>query len=161
MPRAILVEKDERGYRAGLAELDDRRLPPGQTMVIGTAGNTAMLRVMALERGGVTTGAGEVLVTGAAGGIVAACGSAGGMSLPETVAPFVLRGVILAGIDGVVCPGPERLEARRRLARDLDPAKLDGLTTEAALSEAVPTAGRLIAGGVRGRLAVPVSREAA
>lgn len=206
-----------------------------QAMAIGTAGYTAMLCVMALERHDVTPDKGEVLVTGAAGGVgsvavallsklgyevvavtgrpeeagylkalgatevldrkqfqdpgkplakerwagavdviggqilanvcaamkyrgtVAACGLAGGMSLPTTVAPFILRGVTLAGIDSVMCPRELRIEAWRRLADDLDPAKLDGLTREIALSDVMATASSLLDGQVRGRVTVAVS----
>lgn len=206
-----------------------------QAMAIGTAGYTAMLCVMALERHDVTPDKGKVLVTGAAGGVgsvavallsklgyevsavtgrqeeagflktlgaqevldrkqfqdpgkplakeswagavdvvggqilanvcaamkyrgtVAACGLAGGMSLPTTVAPFILRGVTLAGVDSVMCPRDLRIEAWRRLADDLDPTKLDGLTTEITLSDVVPTATRLLDGQVRGRVTVAIS----
>ncbi|MBL6453951.1 oxidoreductase [Belnapia sp. T6] len=209
-----------------------------QAMAIGTAGYTAMLCVMALERHGVTPDAGEVLVTGAAGGVgsvavallaklgyrvvamtgrreeadylttlgagevidrgdytqpgkplarerwagavdvvggqvlanicaamryrgtVAACGLAGGMALPATVAPFILRGVTLAGIDSVMCPRAERLEAWRRLASDLDPGKLDALTREVPLADVIPTTDLLMAGQVRGRIIVPVNPDA-
>ncbi len=209
---------------------------PRQAMAIGTAGYTAMLCVMALERHGVTPQQGEVLVTGAAGGVgsvavallarlgytvvastgrpqeadflkalgaaeiidraslsepgkplarerwagavdtvgshtlanvcastryrgtVAACGLAQGMDLPATVAPFILRGVTLAGVDSVMAPRAERLEAWQRLARDLDPAKLEMLTREIALGEVVDTAGQLMAGEVRGRVVVDVNR---
>lgn len=208
---------------------------PEQAMSIGTAGYTAMLCVMALERHGVTPDSGEVLVTGAAGGVgsvatavlarlgysvaaltgrpeegdylralgaarivarddytapgkplareqwagavdvvggqvlanvcaamtyrgtVAACGLAGGMDFPATVAPFILRGVTLAGIDSVMCPKNERIEAWHRLARDLDPALLESMTTRVPLAEVVPTAERLIAGKVRGRVIVPIA----
>jgi acrylyl-CoA reductase (NADPH) len=208
-----------------------------QAATIGTAGYTAMLCVLALERHGVHPGTGEVLVTGAAGGVgsvavailsklgyavvavtgrpteadyltrlgarevmdragfvepgkplarerwagavdvvggqvlanvcaamryrgvVAACGLAGGMALPATVAPFILRGVTLAGIDSVMCPTPERLEAWARLARDLDLRHLDGLTEEVALTDAMAAAERLLAGQVRGRIVVPVAPE--
>jgi acrylyl-CoA reductase (NADPH) len=232
------------GGLAGRARLRGEWLVPlqspftlRQAMAIGTAGYTAMLCVLALERHGVAPGSGEVLVTGAAGGVgsvavallarlghrvvamtgrpaeadyltrlgasavidraeyaqpgrplarerwagavdvaggqvlanlcaamryrgtVAACGLAGGMGLPATVAPFILRGVTLAGVDSVMCPRPERLEAWRRLARDLDPGLLEALTTEVALADVVPMAGRLIAGEVRGRLVVPVGPE--
>ena len=209
---------------------------PRQAMAIGTAGYTAMLCVMALERHGVTPQQGEVLVTGAAGGVgsvavallarlgytvvastgrpqeadflkalgateiidraslsepgkplarerwagavdtvgshtlanvcastryrgtVAACGLAQGMDLPATVAPFILRGVTLAGVDSVMAPRAERLEAWQRLARDLDPAKLEMITSEIALGEVVDTAGQLMAGEVRGRVVVDVNR---
>ncbi|MGV7033590.1 acrylyl-CoA reductase (NADPH) [Methylobacterium symbioticum] len=209
---------------------------PRQAMAIGTAGYTAMLCVMALERHGISPDKGEVLVTGAAGGVgstavallsglgytvaavsgrpeeaaylrglgaaeildraafsepgkplarerwagavdvvgshtlanvcaatqyrgvVTACGLAQGMDLPASVAPFILRGVSLIGIDSVMCPRPERLEAWSRLVRDLDPAKLDTMAHEIGLSEAVATAGQLMAGRVRGRVIVDVNR---
>ncbi len=209
---------------------------PRQAMAIGTAGFTAMLCVMALERHGVTPGDGAVLVTGAAGGVggvavsllarlgytvvgvsgrpeecdyimglgasevldradfaspakpiakerwagavdvvgshtlanvcsmmkyrgvVAACGLAGGMDFPATVAPFILRGVTLAGIDSVMSPRAERLEAWQRLARDLDISKLEMLSREIGLSEAIPVAAELLAGRVRGRVLVDISR---
>lgn len=208
---------------------------PEQAMSIGTAGYTAMLCVMALERHGVAPESGEILVTGAAGGVgsvavailarlgyavvamtgrpaeadylkslgaarivdrgdyaepgkplareqwagavdvaggqvlanvraamkyrgvVAACGLAGGMGFPATVAPFILRGVTLAGIDSVMCPKPERIAAWRRLASDLDPALLSSMTQRVALADVVPAAERLLAGAVRGRVIVPIS----
>ncbi len=207
-----------------------------QAMAIGTAGYTAMLCVLALERHGVTPERGDVLVTGAAGGVggiavallakagyrvvavsgrsgeaeylktlgaaevlgraefenpgkplgkerwagaidvvgshvlanvcattryggaVAACGLAGGMDFPATVAPFILRGVTLAGIDSVMCPRPLRLEAWARLARDLDGSKLDTVSREIGLSETISSAQSLLDGQVRGRLVVDVQR---
>jgi acrylyl-CoA reductase (NADPH) len=207
-----------------------------QAMAIGTAGYTAMLCVMALEDHGVTPGAGEVLVTGAAGGVgsvavsvlatlgysvvastgrpeegkylrelgaaeiidrtelsepgrplarerwagavdvagshtlanvcsamkyggaVAACGLAQGMDLPGTVAPFILRGVTLIGIDSVRCPKPRRLEAWRRLATDLDAAHMDLMSREISLEETIPTAAEQLAGATRGRIVVDVNR---
>ena len=212
---------------------------PRQAMAIGTAGYTAMLCVLALERHGVAPGDGEVLVTGAAGGVgsgavallaklghrvvamtgrpeeaaylralgaaevidrtgyaepgkplarerwagavdvvggqvlanlcaamryrgtIAACGLAGGMGLPATVAPFILRGVTLAGVDSVMCPRPDRLEAWRRLARDLDIARLEALTTELPLAHAIGAADDLLAGRIRGRVVIPVDPGAA
>lgn len=209
---------------------------PRQAMSIGTAGYTAMLCVLALERHGVTPDKGEILVTGAAGGVgsvavavlsklgytvvgvtgrpaeadyikhlgatevleraafsspgkplarerwagavdvvgshtlanvcastryrgvVTACGLAGGMDFPSSVAPFILRGVTLAGIDSVMCPRPDRLQAWQRLASDLDMAKLDMITHEISLAEAIPMAARLLDGQVRGRLVVDVNR---
>jgi acrylyl-CoA reductase (NADPH) len=209
---------------------------PQQAMAIGTAGYTAMLCVMALERHGLRPQDGEVLVTGAAGGvggvavallaklgftviatsgrpeetnyikglgatdvlpradftspgkplgkerwaaaidvvgshtlanicattkyrgIVAACGLAGGMDLPASVAPFILRNVTLQGIDSVMCPRAERIEAWQRLARDLDPAILTTLATEISLAEAIPSAEKLMAGQLRGRVIVDVNR---
>jgi len=211
-------------------------LTPRQAMAIGTAGYTAMLCVIALERHGATPDRGEVVVTGAAGGVgskavallsrlgytvvavsgrpkeadylrglgaaelldratfsepgkllarerwagavdvvgshtlanvcaaakyrgvVTACGLAQGMDLPASVAPFILRGVSLIGIDSVMCPRAERLEAWNRLVRDLDPAKLDAIMDEIGLTEAVATAERLMAGRVRGRVVVDVNR---
>jgi acrylyl-CoA reductase (NADPH) len=92
------------------------------------------------------------------GGTVAACGNAGGMQVPATVAPFILRAVKLIGVDSVQCPRPRRLEAWRRLGEQLDPARLDAITEEIGLSEVLDTAPRLLAGEVRGRLVVDVSR---
>lgn len=216
-------------------------LPDGislrQAMAIGTAGYTAMLCVMALEKNGVTPDSGEIVVTGAAGGvgsvatallaskgfnvaavtgrtsetdylkdlgatsivdradlsepgrplarerwagavdvvgsvvlanvlaatkargIVAACGLAGGMDLPTTVAPFILRGVTLVGIDSVMCPKPERMEAWQQLARDLDLAKLDAITTEIPFADVIDTAPKFLKGEIRGRIVVPVSPD--
>nr|WP_254223566.1 MDR family oxidoreductase [Burkholderia multivorans] len=208
---------------------------PQQAMAIGTAGYTAMLCVMALERHGVRAGDGEIVVTGAAGGVgsvatailarlghrvvavtgrpedgdylralgaaeildraqfsapskplgkerwagavdvagshvlanvcattryrgvVTACGLAAGMDFPATVAPFILRGVTLAGIDSVMCPRDERLTAWRRLAADLDVAKLGDIGREVGLADAIPLADELIRGKVRGRIVVDVN----
>ncbi len=208
---------------------------PQQAMAIGTAGYTAMLCVLALERHGVTPDKGEILVTGAAGGVgsvavcllaklgytvvgvsgrpaesdyikslgasevlersafasagkplgrerwagavdvvgnhtlanvcaatkyhgvVAACGLAGGMDFPATVAPFILRGVTLVGIDSVMCPRPERLLAWQRLGTDLDTSKLNLIANEIGLADAIPTATRLLDGQVRGRVIVDVN----
>ncbi|WP_299444419.1 MDR family oxidoreductase [uncultured Rhodospira sp.] len=91
-------------------------------------------------------------------GTVASCGLAGGMDLPSSVAPFILRGVKLCGIESVYMPKPERLAAYELLARDLDAAHLDALSQEVGLSEAIDAAGRLMAGQVRGRLVVDVTR---
>lgn len=327
MFRAILIEKDDHGYRAGLQQLDEARLPEGEVLVkvshstlnykdalaitgkgpvvrqfpmvpgidlagvveqsshpdyqpgaavllngwgvgeahwgglaekarlkgdwliplpegfsaaeamaIGTAGYTAMLSLLALERHGVTPDKGEVLVTGANGGVgsvaiallarlgyrvvastgrpeeadylkqlgaaeiieraslsepgrplgrerwagaidsvgshtlanvcastryggcVAACGLAQGMEFPATVAPFILRGVTLAGIDSVMRPRADRIEAWSRLARDLDKGLLAPITREIGLGEVIATAGELLAGKVRGRVVVDVNR---
>jgi acrylyl-CoA reductase (NADPH) len=91
-------------------------------------------------------------------GAGAACGLAGGMDFPSTVMPFILRGVTLYGIDSVMAPLAVRQEAWQRLSRDLDLAKLDAMTGEVALSAAIPQAAALLAGQVRGRLVVDVSR---
>ncbi|GFE60686.1 MDR family oxidoreductase [Geobacter sp. AOG2] len=208
---------------------------PRQAMAIGTAGYTAMLCVLALERYGVTPDKGEILVTGAAGGVgsiavailsklgytvvgvsgrpeetdyikslggsevlersvfssagkplgrerwagavdvvgshtlanvcattkyrgvVTACGLAGGMDFPATVAPFILRGVTLAGIDSVMCPRNDRLIAWQRLGTDLDISKLSLITNEIGLSETIPMATKLLDGQVRGRIVVDVN----
>jgi acrylyl-CoA reductase (NADPH) len=326
--KAILVEKDDAGYRAGVSDVEDSRLPPGdvtvrvqystlnykdalaitgkspiirtfpmvpgidlagtvelsgnpeysagdnvllngwglgeshwgglaqkarvggdwllpipdaftarQAMAIGTAGYTAMLCVLALEEHEVSPDKGEVLVTGAAGGVgsfavailsklgyqvaastgrveeagylkslgaaeiidraqlsnpgkplgkerwagaidsvgshtlanvcasmryrgvVAACGLAQGMDFPASVAPFILRGVTLAGVESSRCPRPHRAEAWQRLARDLDASKLDAIVSaELGLSDAIAQSADLIAGKVRGRVVIDVNR---
>ncbi|SDA92720.1 putative quinone oxidoreductase, YhdH/YhfP family [Sinorhizobium sp. NFACC03] len=92
-------------------------------------------------------------------GVVAACGLAGGMDLPTTVAPFILRGVTLVGIDSVMCPKSERLIAWQRLAQELDMARLDAMTTEVHHADVVSTAPRFIEGKVRGRILVPVNPQ--
>jgi len=208
---------------------------PQQAMAIGTAGYTAMLCVLTLERHDVTPAHGEILVTGAAGGVgsvatavltrlgfkvvavsgrpteanylkslgavevldramfatpakplgkerwagavdvvgsqtlanvcattryggvVTACGLAGGIDFPATVAPFILRGVTLAGIDSVMCPRRERFEAWRRLGSDLDISMLAAISSEVGLNEVVPLAGKLLGGEVRGRVVVDVN----
>ncbi|MBI2713973.1 MAG: oxidoreductase [Rhizobiales bacterium] len=205
-----------------------------EAMAIGTAGYTAMLAVMALERHGLTPAQGPVAVTGAAGGVgsvaiallakrgfavsavtgrpgeadylkglgaseiidrkdlagppkplakerwagaidavgsttlanllsmtryggaVAACGLAGGMDLPGSVAPFILRGVCLYGIDSVMCPLPRRNEAWKRLETELDRPKLAAMTREIALSGVPEAAAALLAGQVRGRIVVKI-----
>ena len=86
------------------------------------------------------------------GGCVAACGLAQGLDLPASVAPFILRGVTLAGIDSVMAPQAKRLEAWKRLARDLDTAKLDAVTVTRPVTDAVALAPEIIAGQVRGRV---------
>jgi acrylyl-CoA reductase (NADPH) len=207
-----------------------------QAMAIGTAGYTAMLCVLALEKHGIKPADGDILVTGANGGVgsvaiallaklgykvvastgrpaeaehlkalgasevidraelsapgkpigkerwagvvdtvgshtlanacattkyrgaVAACGLAGGMDFPATVAPFILRGVTLYGIDSVMAPLAVRLEAWERLGRDLDISKLDTFTREIGLAEAPAEAAELLEGKVRGRVVVDVKR---
>ena len=207
-----------------------------QAMAIGTAGYTAMLCVLALEKHGVKPADGEILVTGANGGVgsiavallaklgyqvvastgrvaeadhlkalgaaaiidraelaspgkplgkerwagvidsvgshtlanacattryhgaVAACGLAGGMDFPASVAPFILRGVTLYGIDSVMAQLALRQQAWQRLACDLDVAKLEAITREISLPEALTVAGDLLEGLVRGRVVVDVNR---
>lgn len=91
------------------------------------------------------------------GGTVAACGLAQGMDLPSTVMPFILRGVILNGVDSVNCPKEKRLQAWQRLAQDLDTTHIDLITREIPLSDAIATAGQLLDGTVRGRVIVDVN----
>ncbi|OYX01870.1 MAG: oxidoreductase, partial [Bosea sp. 32-68-6] len=209
-------------------------LNPDEAMAIGTAGYTAMLCVLALEKRGLKPADGPVVVTGAAGGVgsvavallakagwhviastgraeeaeylkslgaaeiidraelsapgrplgkerwiagvdavgshtlanllsmtkyggaVAACGLAQGMDLPASVAPFILRGVALLGIDSVMCPKPRRLEAWSRLAADLDRDRLALMTTRVPLTDVIETARAIVDGKVRGRVVVEV-----
>lgn len=92
------------------------------------------------------------------GGAVTACGLAGGMDFPATVAPFILRGVSLLGIDSVMAAKQRRIAAWERLARDLDAGALDSIAQEVALGEAIASAGELMDGKVRGRVVVDVNR---
>lgn len=213
-------------------------LPDGLTahdaMAVGTAGYTAMLSVMALERHGIVPQRGPVIVTGAAGGVgsvavailsklgyhviastgrtseeaylrdlgaaeiiardelagpakplakerwaggidavgsttlanvlsmtgyggaVAACGLAGGMDLPSSVAPFILRGVSLLGIDSVMAPKDVRVEAWRRIGRDLDLAKLKALSTTISFDGIIAAATDIVDGKIRGRVVVDI-----
>ncbi|MDA9437199.1 acrylyl-CoA reductase (NADPH) [Bradyrhizobium sp. CCBAU 51627] len=213
-------------------------LPQGlsarDAMAIGTAGFTAMLSVLALEKHGVSPKSGPVIVTGAAGGVgsvatavlsklgyhviastgrgseadylkslgaaeiidrnelsapakplarerwaggvdsvgsttlanllsmtkyggaIAACGLAAGMDLPSSVAPFILRGVCLLGIDSVMCPIEPRKAAWQRLASDLDRAKLAEITTEISLGQVPEWGAKILAGQVRGRIVVKI-----
>jgi acrylyl-CoA reductase (NADPH) len=215
------------------------RRPQGMSsrtaMAIGTAGYTAMLSALALREQGIAPGDGEILVTGASGGVgsvaiailsgwgyqvvastgkldevdylkslgaadvidratlsapgkplqkerwagvvdsvgshtlvnaiaqvryggvVTACGLAQGLDFPASVAPFILRGVRLIGIDSVMAPAAKRIAAWQRLASDLDSAKLDAITSEITLAEALARAPEILAGKVRGRLVVNVN----
>jgi acrylyl-CoA reductase (NADPH) len=92
------------------------------------------------------------------GGAVAACGLAGGMDFPATVAPFILRGVSLLGIDSVMAPKALRTVAWERLARDLNADALESIAQEIGLGEAIASAGQLMDGKVRGRVVVDVNR---
>ena len=214
------------------------RLPKGmstrEAMAIGTAGFTAMLSVLALEKHGLTSNHGPVVVTGAAGGVgsvatavlsklgfqviastgrlseadylkglgaaevidrselsgqakplakerwaggvdsvgsttlanvlsmtkyagaIAACGLAAGMDLPTSVAPFILRGVCLLGIDSVMCPIDVRTTAWRRFASDLDRTKLTEITHEIGLNHVIDAGAKILAGQVRGRIVVKI-----
>lgn len=215
------------------------RLPDGMStrdaMAVGTAGYTAMLSVLALEKHGLKPAEGPVVVTGAAGGVgsvaiavlsklgyqviastgraseadylrglgateiidrnelsgqakplakerwaggvdsvgsttlanllsmtkyrgaIAACGLAAGMDLPSSVAPFILRGVCLLGIDSVMCPIELRKQAWSRLASDLDHSKLSEITHEINLDEVIAAGPRILGGQVRGRIVVKIS----
>jgi acrylyl-CoA reductase (NADPH) len=90
--------------------------------------------------------------------VVTACGLAGGMDFPASVAPFILRGVTLVGIDSVMCPTPDRLEAWRRLGCDLDVDKLGAISSEIGLTEVPLYAAKLLNGEVKGRVVVDVNR---
>ncbi|GLR98106.1 MULTISPECIES: acrylyl-CoA reductase (NADPH) [Bradyrhizobium] len=203
-------------------------------MAIGTAGFTAMLAVLALEKHGLSPKSGPVVVTGAAGGVgsvaiavlsklgyhviastgraseadylkqlgaaevidrnelsapakplakerwaggvdsvgsttlanllsmtkyggaIAACGLAAGMDLPSSVAPFILRGVCLLGIDSVMCPIEPRKAAWQRLASDLDREKLSEITKEISIDEVSEWGAKILAGQVRGRIVVKI-----
>ncbi len=213
-------------------------LPQGlsarDAMAIGTAGFTAMLAVLALEKQGISPKSGPVVVTGAAGGVgsvatavlsklgyhviastgraaeagylkelgaaevidrnelsvpakplakerwaggidsvgsitlanllsmtkyggaVAACGLAAGMDLPTSVAPFILRGVCLLGIDSVMCPLEPRKAAWQRLASDLDRSKLTEITKEIPLDQVIGWGPKILAGETRGRVVVKI-----
>jgi acrylyl-CoA reductase (NADPH) len=214
------------------------RLPDGlstrEAMAIGTAGYTAMLSVLALERHGLSPKNGPIVVTGAVGGVgsvatavlsklghhviastgrlseadylkglgaaevidrnelsgpvkplakerwaggidsvgsttlanllsmtkyggaIAACGLAAGMDLPSSVAPFILRGVCLLGIDSVMCPIERRRVAWSRLASDLDRGKLADITQEIGLDQVMDFGAKILAGQVRGRIVVKI-----
>lgn len=92
------------------------------------------------------------------GGAVAACGLAQGMDLPASVAPFILRGITLTGIDSVMCPRPRRLAAWERLARDLNKGKLAAMTVQAGLSDVPRLAPEILAGKVRGRVVIDIAK---
>ncbi len=93
------------------------------------------------------------------GGTVAACGLAAGMDLPASVAPFILRGVALAGVDSVMCPAKTRREAWRLLAKELDLDKLDALSVELPFDKVIETAPKFLDGRIRGRVVVPIAPE--
>jgi acrylyl-CoA reductase (NADPH) len=91
------------------------------------------------------------------GGAIAACGLAAGMDLPSSVAPFILRGVCLLGIDSVMCPIEPRKRAWERLAKDLDHAKLAEMTSEIGLDQVLDVAPKILAGQIRGRTVVKIA----
>jgi acrylyl-CoA reductase (NADPH) len=134
----------------------------GATEVIDRAELNTDVRPIAKERwAGAVDAVGSktlanVLASTSYGGAVAACGLAQGMDLPSSVAPFILRGVTLAGIESVYCPRPRRLQAWERLARDLDLATLGATVTTARLSDVLTLAPQILKGQVRGRVVVNV-----
>jgi acrylyl-CoA reductase (NADPH) len=128
----------ERNELAGAARpLGQERWAGG----IDSVGSTTLANVLSMTRHG---------------GAVAVCGLAGGMDLPASVAPFILRGVSLIGIDSVMCPLERRQEAWRRLASDLDAGKLAAMTSEIDLSGVIEAGRRIVEGGVRGRVVVRI-----
>jgi acrylyl-CoA reductase (NADPH) len=134
----------------------------GASEIVERAELTGPVRPLGKERwaGGVdvagSTMLANLLSTIRYGGAVAACGLAGGMDLPTSVAPFILRGVCLYGIDSVMCPLERRKEAWKCLENDLDRQKLASMTTEIPLSEVLEKAPAILAGEVRGRIVVKV-----
>ena len=108
---------------------------------IDTVGSTTLANVLSMTR---------------YGGAVATCGLAGGMDLPTSVAPFILRGISLLGIDSVMCSQKLRREAWNRLERDLDRQKLARLTSEIGLPEVIAAGARIVQGQVRGRIVVKI-----
>jgi acrylyl-CoA reductase (NADPH) len=136
----------------------------GATMVLDRAELAEAGKPLQKERwaGVVDTVGSHTLVNACAqtryGGAVAACGLAQGMDFPATVAPFILRGVSLLGIDSVMAPKKRRMTAWERLARDLNGPALDSIAREIGLGEAIAAAGELMDAQVRGRIIVDVNR---
>jgi acrylyl-CoA reductase (NADPH) len=134
----------------------------GATDVITRADLAGPVRPLAKERwaGGIdtvgSTTLANVLSMARRGGAITACGNAGGMDLPASVAPFILRGVSLLGIDSVMAPLTMREQAWQRLARDLDRQKLDKMIEEIDLLGVIPAGKKIVEGGVRGRLVVKI-----
>lgn len=134
----------------------------GATEVIDRNELTAPAKPLARERwaGGVdsvgTTTLANLLSMTSYGGAIAACGLAGGMDLPTSVAPFILRGVCLLGIESVMCPIELRRTAWNRLVSDLDPGKLAEITHEIGLDQVIDTGAKILAGQVRGRIVVKI-----
>jgi acrylyl-CoA reductase (NADPH) len=134
----------------------------GATEVIDRNELTGPAKPLARERwaGGIdsvgSTTLANLLSMAKYGGAIAACGLAGGMDLPSSVAPFILRGVCLLGIDSVMCPIERRKNAWNRLARDLDRGKLSEITHEIDLDQAIDAGSRILAGQVRGRIVVKI-----
>ena len=135
----------------------------GATEVIDRAGLAGAAKPLGRERwaGAIDVAGSNTLANAISmtryGGAVAACGLAQGMDLNSSVAPFILRGVTLAGIDSVMCPKPRRLAAWDRLARDLDPVLLDELSQTRPLQDVIALAPEILAGKVRGRVVLEVA----
>ena len=144
---------DEADYLTGLgaAEVIDRQTLSGPGKPLDTPRWAA-----AVDSVGSHTLA-NVLAQTQYGGVVACCGLAQGMDLPGSVAPFILRGVSLIGIDSVMAPKPRRLAAWQRLAIDLDAAKLSAITREIGFDEIIGAAQDILGGGIRGRLVVAMA----
>jgi acrylyl-CoA reductase (NADPH) len=136
----------------------------GAAQIVARAELAEPGKALAKERwaAAVDTAGGQILANVCAatryGGTVAACGNAAGMKLPATVAPFILRGVTLAGVDSVQTPRERRLEAWRRLGADLDLDRLASMITAIGLTEVIDRAQALLDGTVRGRLVVETAR---
>jgi acrylyl-CoA reductase (NADPH) len=134
----------------------------GASEIIDRAELTGAVKPLGKERfAGVIDSVGSTTLANALsmtryGGAVAACGLAGGMDLPGSVAPFILRGVSLLGIDSVQCPKPVRLAAWKRLASDLDRQKLEAMTTHIALDRVMDVAAQTLEGKTRGRVVVDI-----
>lgn len=144
--------RDEEAYlkSLGAAEIMDRADLTGPAKPLGRERWAGAVDVIGSET------LANVLSMTRYGGTVAACGLAQGLDLPGSVAPFILRGVTLAGIDSVMCPKPRRVAAWQRLARDLDRDKLDTLSTTRPLSDVLTLAPEILAGKVRGRVVLEV-----
>jgi acrylyl-CoA reductase (NADPH) len=134
----------------------------GATDIVERKELTGPVRPLAKERwaGGIdavgSTTLANVLSMTRYGGAVAACGLAGGMDLPTSVAPFILRGISLLGIDSVMCPLPLRREAWRRLETDLDRPTIAAMTSEIGLGDVIAAGRRIVEGQVRGRIVVKI-----
>jgi acrylyl-CoA reductase (NADPH) len=147
----------------GRAEEGDFLKSLGAAEILDRTDFSGPAKPLGRERfGGVVDVAGSTTLANAIsqtkyGGCVAACGLAQGMDLPGSVAPFILRGVTLAGIDSVMAPQAKRIAAWNRLATDLDLAKLDALTVTRPLADVMTLAPEILAGKIRGRVVLTVA----